>query len=292
MNSKPTLPVELERQIFELAAFIHPQCMPNLLLVAHRAKIWIEPIMYEVISIHMPGRRGFFRLPLRNIAKLITVNPKCVRDYTRHVCVVGTGQMDVMIDFLSRCGSVVNVFFVTSAIRWHPNLLPMLDTQPLQRLSANLRQLFSWDHPIDFSHRVFSRITHLDLMDRRCDDWDTCSGLAQLPCLTHLSSPAMSDSTIHGALRHCPLLEVLVIVHSQQLELQQAELNFGTVSDDPRFVRLVVTDRLSDWEMGARGGEDYWIKAKALVDRRRYGKPSNTKSLAENPDRNGSGPQL
>ncbi|KAJ7879703.1 hypothetical protein B0H13DRAFT_1571256, partial [Mycena leptocephala] len=61
----PLLPPELERIIFELAAFVNPASMPSLLLVAPRVKIWIEPLLYETLIItpnnashHTP--RGLF----------------------------------------------------------------------------------------------------------------------------------------------------------------------------------------------------------------------------------------
>ena len=37
---KPTLPPELERRIFELAALTYPECASTLVLVAHRTLIW------------------------------------------------------------------------------------------------------------------------------------------------------------------------------------------------------------------------------------------------------------
>jgi hypothetical protein len=38
------LPVELERNIFELAAFLHPECALALMMVAQRAQIWCAVI--------------------------------------------------------------------------------------------------------------------------------------------------------------------------------------------------------------------------------------------------------
>jgi hypothetical protein len=43
VSVRPTLPTELERAIFELAAFFDPDSLPVLLLVAHRVKIWYCP---------------------------------------------------------------------------------------------------------------------------------------------------------------------------------------------------------------------------------------------------------
>ncbi|KAJ6558035.1 hypothetical protein B0H19DRAFT_1149558 [Mycena capillaripes] len=277
MDSTPagphhTLPVELEREIFERAAFLYPECMPQLLLVAQRAKTWIQPVMYQVLSIHPHGQRtSLFRLPLRTLARLVTVSPKCLRDYTRHVCFVEMPHVDFVTDLLSRCEATVNIAFVNPTPGSHVHLLPIFSTLPLQRLSANLRQLFTSEKAADFAHPLFSRITHLDILDFwQSDDWWDWAGLAQTPQLTHLSSHSrMPDSTIHGVLKHCRLLEVLVILYPSHSGLEIDVLSRGSISEDPRFVRLVVTDRLEDWETGARGGEDYWVAAKALVEKAR-----------------------
>lgn len=206
------LPGELEKEIFELAAFLHLGCMQALLLVARRVKTYsagflplhlrIEPLMYQVVSTLFNGRRAeFFRLPMRSFDKLMSVNPALVRNHTRHVCFVNMPrQEDVVLDFLSRCGATVNVAF-----------MPGLETLPLQRLSVNPHQLLKG--PVDFSHPLFSRITHLDILAWRSNGWEGWSGLAQISQRIHLPFPiTVSNSTIHRALQHGLLVEVLVIV--------------------------------------------------------------------------------
>jgi hypothetical protein len=51
------LPVELEREIFELAAFLHPECMPMLVLVAQRVKSWsvIDGAFINIADPVQPG---------------------------------------------------------------------------------------------------------------------------------------------------------------------------------------------------------------------------------------------
>ena len=43
----PTLPPELEREIFELAATTYPECALSLVLVAHRALIWSVDLVMQ-----------------------------------------------------------------------------------------------------------------------------------------------------------------------------------------------------------------------------------------------------
>ncbi|KAJ7799727.1 hypothetical protein B0H13DRAFT_2390819 [Mycena leptocephala] len=44
------LPIELEREIFGIAALQCPRAIPTLLQVACRVRTWIEPLMYRVLS--------------------------------------------------------------------------------------------------------------------------------------------------------------------------------------------------------------------------------------------------
>jgi hypothetical protein len=174
-----------------------------------------------------------------------------------------------VVDLLSRCGVLDNLAFIKTYLG-SAALLPILGALPLRHLSLALRQsfqLFPWPNPFDGGHSLFSQITRLGILDKQVqvDDRRTWSGLAQIPRLTHLSALSyMSESVSHGVLKHCKFLEVLVFVCNDQEQFDQNQAR-AELTDDPRFVMLVVTDRLSDWEMGARGGEDYWVRASALV---------------------------
>ncbi|KAF7352346.1 hypothetical protein MVEN_01198300 [Mycena venus] len=47
----PTLPPELEREIFERCALSRPVSIPKLVLVAQRAKHWVEPLLYRTMAV-------------------------------------------------------------------------------------------------------------------------------------------------------------------------------------------------------------------------------------------------
>lgn len=40
MDAQPVFPMDLEREIFETAALLHPRGIPTLLLVARRVLVW------------------------------------------------------------------------------------------------------------------------------------------------------------------------------------------------------------------------------------------------------------
>ncbi|KAJ6505111.1 hypothetical protein C8R45DRAFT_544408 [Mycena sanguinolenta] len=48
-DHEPTLPPELERRIFEIAALACPVRIPTLMLVARRVKFLVEPLLYRVV---------------------------------------------------------------------------------------------------------------------------------------------------------------------------------------------------------------------------------------------------
>ncbi|KAJ7059732.1 hypothetical protein C8F01DRAFT_1145482, partial [Mycena amicta] len=61
----PRLPRELEREIFELAAEIHPSTVAVLLRVAHRVQEWTEPFLYRTIRVRTSQSFEAFQRILR-----------------------------------------------------------------------------------------------------------------------------------------------------------------------------------------------------------------------------------
>jgi hypothetical protein len=84
----------------------------------------------------------------------------------------------------------------------------------------------------------------------------------------------MANSVCRGALEHCKALEVLAIWCANQTKLETNIPRRAELAYDVRFVMVVVEGVekfLADWESGAQGGEDYWVRAEALVQKRRAG---------------------
>ncbi|KAJ7123276.1 hypothetical protein C8R43DRAFT_1241164 [Mycena crocata] len=156
-----------------------------------------------------------------------------------------------------------------------PCLLPVLDALPLRRLSACLRRFFHNSGPkIDFSYPLFSQITHLDILDWD-DHWPFYSDIAKMPALTHVSlsyHQSIPRDICRGVLGHCKKLKVLVIVPSSRRILKSfsREPRIADLLTDPRFVLVLVTDDLENWEISARGGDDYWAIADTIVEKQRW----------------------
>ncbi|KAF8143866.1 hypothetical protein K438DRAFT_1847121, partial [Mycena galopus ATCC 62051] len=287
-GADPALSEDLERYIFESAAFFHTDCIPALLLVAHRVKIWIELLFYKAVTIYgLPRGRGpkpntNFRHSVPAWYSLMKSKPASFfSDHVRHVQLVGVPIAEIL-PALAACNATINLaLFNVSCVEGDAALLELLGGFHLKRLST---PEYYWLRPGglgDFGHPLFAHITHLDLPSNltRGNQSAKWSQLALIPRLTHLSfsEDFLSYRSIFGViLEHlCKSLQVLAMVFSSptSLKFTQAVLNaeLQPSSFDPRVVFLAVADRQADWERGARGGDDYWIAAERLVEKHRAG---------------------
>lgn len=188
-------------------------------------------------------------------------------DHVRHLSLfMDSSDVDSLMRLLALCDATVDL----QLFRGSPNLLPLLSALPLRRLSVDLSNLFPSGR--DFSHPLFMNITHLALYNSGDWDWNTWSGLAQLPCLTHLSfhNSPVYPAFCNKALLHCKSLETFAICIDKG-EATRAFPEYATAAIDPRFVILAVANLPWDWEIGARGGEDRWVIAEECVRQRRSG---------------------
>ncbi|KAJ7705402.1 hypothetical protein B0H17DRAFT_1037849 [Mycena rosella] len=75
MATEPIFPPELEREIFEAAALMHPNSIPSL---SHRVHIWIEPFLYIVIRIDI--------VPMADAVRRETKPASFFQESVRHLC--------------------------------------------------------------------------------------------------------------------------------------------------------------------------------------------------------------
>ncbi|KAJ6502806.1 hypothetical protein C8R47DRAFT_216370 [Mycena vitilis] len=268
-EGEPRLPPELECYIFETMARMSPNSMRSLILVARRVKIWIEPILYEVLTLNAPRTADILRLSSHEPAPFF-------RERVNHVCFSSVPATDIA-KILSLCSATGNLALLNGI---HDNVLPsILETLPLARISL---ELFSYrPRLIDahYHHPLFAGITHLDVLDWPSRGWAAWSGLALLPRLTHLSFRAeaarVPATVCGGVLLHCRLIEVLALVHStpdQPVVPLPPISTAHLLETDPRFVVIVLPmiELVGDWRAGARGGRDHWALAEEIVRIRRH----------------------
>ncbi|KAJ7453187.1 hypothetical protein FB451DRAFT_1281972 [Mycena latifolia] len=274
----PRLPEDLERLIFEISALFYPNVMPALLRVAQRVKIWIEPLLYRVIYDGSIGVwEGRTLTQLWNSMK--TKPASFFHKNVRHVSLYSFDDSEDydLVKILSVCGATINLRLLGCPTRSRPTLLQTVGLMPLQRLAIHFSHLFPrFGGGIrDLDCPNFTRLTHLSLADWDRSGWDACPALAHLSSLTHLSfhNNLVLPSIVQGAFEHFPSLEALALACSARLAVSMhADIpKFAAAAADPRFVMVLVTNERRDWEIGARGGDDFWVAVDAQVRKRRSG---------------------
>ncbi|KAJ7489094.1 hypothetical protein FB451DRAFT_682518 [Mycena latifolia] len=169
-RSRPILPLELEREIFEITARLYPQMAPTLLRVAQRVLVWIEPIVYETLIVHSNMLHPSLFLALES--KPASFFHKNVRNLLLDLENHESSSIDRLNLLLSACTAVIDLALFDP----HPSMLPHLAAMKLQRLSVHLYSLFL-SHEIDFAGQpFFATITHLNVHDwelQETTDFDT-----------------------------------------------------------------------------------------------------------------------
>ncbi|KAJ7673990.1 hypothetical protein DFH06DRAFT_978799 [Mycena polygramma] len=260
------LPPELERDIFELAAWKCPESIPTLILVAKRVCIWIEPQLYHVVlSSGTPER----------LLRMVESKPaEFLRRHVHHLALSSVIPRSEVSRVLSICTNVHDLAVWTGDT--YPELLSdMRKLSNLQRLSVNLYELFGGPEEFrlpNLAELPFLHLTHLDVFSNMPAVLWPIFGM--LPSLTHL---AFSDyyhyEMMQTALDTCPLLELLVVVWTQEDDVERSE----DASDitDARFCTVSCQQFESDWERGAWGEGDFWSRADELLARRSRGEGQN-----------------
>ncbi|KAF7377257.1 hypothetical protein MSAN_00146000 [Mycena sanguinolenta] len=111
--SPVTLPADLERTIFEITAFAAPECIPRLVLVAWRVKIWLEPILYRTLVIE--GKRHNL-IPF--LDTLASKPAAFFADSTRHLF-MDDFDPSAMRAILSACSQVENLWVINTSAGTH-----------------------------------------------------------------------------------------------------------------------------------------------------------------------------
>ncbi|KAJ7143958.1 hypothetical protein C8R44DRAFT_864963 [Mycena epipterygia] len=148
--------------------------------------------------------------------------------------------------------SAIYAFSVAAQVSWIASCGYSPPVTPLSIFSSSMQGPISYlfsEHcrcTDYFSRPLFTKITHLDLGDSPDDGWKFWSGLADMPCLTHLSfRDDYEDMTMfHSALLHCKSLQVLAILFAPDV----FTLNYESLASDPRFVLVGVRHRELEWE--------------------------------------------
>ncbi|KAJ7177196.1 hypothetical protein C8R46DRAFT_49292 [Mycena filopes] len=269
----PVFPAELERTLFETAAHMRPVAIPCFMRVAHRVKIWLEPLLYRTLALcedikNNPPEYPVFRSD--RVLDFIRSKPaKFPGKAVRHL-LLQTEEDRALL--LSSCPFIEDLWI-------NPDLgadvFPAIEVLPLKRLYCNLTAIFGPDRPLDFTNRMFSALTHLEIFDYLWHDVEPSAfkSLVLIPNLTHLAfrDPVFKDLWL-PLLRECAVLRVLLVLECDV----RYDIDGGLASEvvaDPRFVEMHVGGPMytTDWIIGAHTGVDYWSRAEERVEQRKAG---------------------
>ncbi|KAJ7465940.1 hypothetical protein FB451DRAFT_1261431 [Mycena latifolia] len=271
---EPSFPLDLEREIFEMAARIDKTTIPTLLLVCHRVHTWIEPLLYRVLELTHSDKKLLSALESRIQSKPAGF----FRSVVRHLFIWNPTRSARCQNILEHCSGTVNLCIVGT---FGADLIPGLSRMRLQRLA------FNWPLPtsLGLDHPLFLSITHLDIWTYpedldRAESWEAWSLLASLPALTHLAlSKEVAYAILPQVVGECAHLRVmLILTHSSRFETFPSTL----AVTDPRVVVTPLGNYVADWTQGAWGGDDMWARAdKYIAQKRSGGIPNDSYFLAE-----------
>ncbi|KAJ7865407.1 hypothetical protein B0H13DRAFT_2067808 [Mycena leptocephala] len=257
MASTGRFPLELERLMFEYAAE-NISAIPTLLLVAHRVRVWLEPLLYTVLRLDSSAL-------LAAVLESLDAKPASfLASNVRHVLVYASSyvlRFEAVEKLLELCSGIRSLSLIGDITG--SNLLPALGNMNIQRLSVDSESRDE-DSPVDLEHPLFAAVTHLDIFDdidieeEEPEGMQWLQSLSILPALTHLAfSTAPNPRVLHDVLENCPHIRVLLVVFP--------------ITDTNGAKAYVEELSVVDARLGARGGKDIWIRAEEFMTRKRRG---------------------
>ncbi|KAF8650715.1 hypothetical protein AX16_005088 [Volvariella volvacea WC 439] len=289
------LPQDLERVIFEIAAYNERSGIPTLQKVARRVKVWLEPILNEMYIVRTGGGAHwgdadamfYYNHPLQL--------PDLQPHHIKHL-LVGFGTRPGAEYILQRCYNVQNLTvwgFGSLTLDGIVELLhsPHRTVSPpgLLRLSAAMLSLFP-ERKVDFNLDILQDLTHLDVLDTSFE-WQEGNNYACLKNLRYLAFQMISNGIsgiIQICLEECKALEVLLLYYSswatdrrvagQLPKVRRVVRSNGDVEEveEDRVVIITQSDIfqgnyswVDNWVRGATGDEDLWTRAEKTVEERR-----------------------
>ncbi|KAJ7059857.1 hypothetical protein C8F01DRAFT_206091 [Mycena amicta] len=267
----PALPPELERIIFELAAWNDKDMMKALLCVARRVRIWIQPLVHRVYTIRATNLDSFD--PLQT---LVDERPTRAK---KDVLFLGVSDDFIRQDIqliLSTCTSIIDLGLWTTYI-YTELLRDMQQLTSLTRLSIDLLDLFGGENhftlPPPGLLAPFSRVTHLDIISSVSPKLLDVLRSPAFPALTHVAFadfPEFIDDVLSIPERKATLrLVVICLEMTDYLNENEDVARREEEIKDPRFCVVAYENFLREWELSAWGGRDFWVRAEERAAERR-----------------------
>ncbi|KII92131.1 hypothetical protein PLICRDRAFT_462120 [Plicaturopsis crispa FD-325 SS-3] len=241
MNS---LPHDIERIVFEAAARGDPGASVQLATVARRVQGWIEPMLYETVTLQDSRHLKLFTRTFlydSDPEKYSTKPPgfvvKSMKDFSLLFTPIQEQDRLAVISILQSCGDLASLAYwpdsnYTSSRYWELDahcqsiIGPTIrgDLRP-RRISGSLCKLTGMRVPI-LTISLFANVTHLDVKD----PWSTWGRFPfhNIPSLRYLALENLdftrliargASAVVARILEKCPQLVVCVILCRERSEL-------------------------------------------------------------------------
>ncbi|KAJ7061748.1 hypothetical protein C8F01DRAFT_1369218 [Mycena amicta] len=264
---EPRLPPELEHEIFAIAAFLDRSSIPDLLLVARRVHIWIEPFLYRSLTLSVPGQ-------LRALLHISSAKPpsflaSAVRHVVFDIVEDSNSQPEAYTSALRLCTGVTHIAVSASRDNLLSDVLAIMSLMHIERFAGKIENLFNRPQHLEPRHPAFRFLTHLEVFDNLNSD-EIEAFIVSLPSLTHLATESVLPSErARRLLEGCPNLRVIVSL-----------LGRGAPPvDDPRIVLCDYTE----WAEAAAPAPQrtYWDVAEEFLEKKRRGEVQGYRAIAE-----------
>ncbi|KAJ7642187.1 hypothetical protein FB45DRAFT_366137 [Roridomyces roridus] len=280
-----TLPLELEREIFEQAAYTDPLCVPSLMLVAWRVKIWVEPFLYRVLMLmgtNWKLEQGYPFVDDRHFTRASAMPTDVLKNSVRNLWLHWLPH-DAAESFISAAARVENLWV---SMRFNPtdSLLHAIGSVSPKRLHTYVHDLLGLEDLLTLP--ILSRVTHIEVLsvttDKHAEIWQA---FAQIRTLTHLAFAAEDSEFLDlcpSLLGACTTLRVL-LYKTDSRDFDSTE-NFPVLCDlreDVRFVQMCHDNGARDWRMGALTGVEFWSRAEDFIAKRKSGEIDRLQYIME-----------
>ncbi|KAF7296364.1 Zn(2)-C6 fungal-type domain-containing protein [Mycena chlorophos] len=272
------LPPELEREIFEWTAVLHPWTIPHLLLTARRVHIWTEPLAYHTIRVDRSKRFTSFVDNALKGWKPPEFFAKHVRYIFVYVYVSIPSNLEDACRAVSLCVNATRIAGAGSLVG--PHLIPVIQPMRLERVALFLSHLLTYPdgaEKLPLELPCFQTVTHLDVFDTLPLENDEAKfyieKLVALPVLTHLSLNDVAPwEELKMLLAGCSCLKVLLIQWSGR---DEDEGKRQAAAAPPEFddVRLVMTT-FDIMEDAALDDSHLWTSAEEFIEEKSNGRIS------------------
>ncbi|CAK5272601.1 unnamed protein product [Mycena citricolor] len=271
------LPTEVQREIMRLAGVIEPGCMPKMMLASKKVRDWVEPWIYRVLRIDSVSPESLLFQELldgkkRNKTTTAERSWTPFRVHTLQIAFIGQIRPDLVEKVLSICVAATDTAFFDLPFSLNPTITPLLESRPLRRLTVQFKDLFPSDQSlrVDFTQPLFASITHMNMLDAFATGYQNCERIGRMPALTHIAfrEQAGSNNFCRILLADCPLLQMLVIISSEESLSMYYKDARAPFTEDKRLVQLVLKDPADDWVRGTLGEDDVWTRAAAIIRQR------------------------